>query len=106
MGCIMLEFDSGAFGDSAIFEGNRHFTYSKQRTMLQKLLLETTENTWSQRLLKTREVPEIENGVSRKGFRSIPQKGVWQSLHPLVIYHTEQAAHRLLCIEQQLFCML
>lgn len=55
----MLEFDSGAFGESAIFEDNRHFTYSKQRTMLQKLLLETTENTWSQGILKTSEVPEI-----------------------------------------------
>lgn len=45
MGCIVLEWDSGAFGESTVSEDNRHFTYSKQRTMLQKLLLETTENT-------------------------------------------------------------
>lgn len=59
MGCIMLECDSDAFRESAMFEDNRHFTYSKQRTMLQRLFLETTENTWSQGILKTSEVPEI-----------------------------------------------
>lgn len=75
MGCIMLEFDSGAFGESAIFEDNGHFTYSEQRTMLQKLLLETTENTWSQGILKTREVPEIKRMESvGKGFKAYPRK--------------------------------
>lgn len=59
MGCIVLEWDSGAFGESTVSEDNRHFTYSKQRTMLQKLLLETTENTRRQGVLKTSEVPEI-----------------------------------------------
>lgn len=55
----MLECDSDAFRESAMFEDNRHFTYSKQRTMLQRLFLETTENTWSQGILKISEVPEI-----------------------------------------------
>lgn len=78
---IVPEFHRGAFGEGAVFEADRHFTYSKQRVMLPKSLLKTTENTWSEGILKTIEVLEVRRiELVGKGCEAYPRKGFWPSL--------------------------
>lgn len=78
--------------------------YSKQRMMLQKVLLKTTETTWSQRILKTSKVPEITRSEFIGKVSKHTGKGVLAIIMSLNL--SWQNAPKFMCLKQQPSCML
>lgn len=71
------------------------------------MLLETTETTRHQGIIKTKEVPEIRSESVGKTVKANPESGSeFSGLHHLVIYHRITQSPKLKCLKQQLFCML
>lgn len=81
---------------------------SKQRIVCKKeMLLETTETTRSQGIIKTKEDPEIRSESVGKGFKANPESSSgFSGLHHLVIYYHITQSPKLKYLKQQLFCML
>lgn len=80
--------------------------YSKQRMMLQKVLLKTTETIWSQRILKTSKVPEITRSEFIGKVSKHTGKGVLAIIMSLNLSCVTKCPKTYVCLKQQPSCML